>query len=319
MTLFELNDDNPGSAQSPEPLRATVSEVPSAPAFNEVPPGDPFTYGAQHPQPYYFAPPAMPDLSVPWSWGHLILFLIYGFFALAAVQVTFITYYVATKAISAHPTQKEFQQFALTKPVFAIGSMVLWYALLFGFLYITLTFYYRTPFWQSLGWRKLDHENRKAPLKPWLYFFMGSGLSLVVMIITITVKAPENAPIQDLFKNRNMAFAFMGMAVLIAPLVEETIFRGYLFPMFARWFGIVPGIVVTGILFGLMHGYQLGWAWKLVVTLAGVGIVFTFVRSRAQSTLASFLMHLGYNSLIAFFGVIGLIHEIYSKVPPAHR
>ena len=138
------------------------------------------------------------------------------------------------------------------------------------------------------------------------------------MVITVTVKAPENAPIQDLFKNRNMAFAFMGMAVLIAPLVEETIFRGYLFPMFAKWFGIIPSIVVTGILFGLMHGYQLGWAWKLVATLVGVGIVFTFVRSRAQSTLASFLMHLGYNSVIAFLGTLGIIFAKYGKIPPHH-
>lgn len=318
MTLFDPNDLNPENTQSSEPLRVTASEVQSVPAFNEVPPGDPFTYGAQHPQPYYFAPPALPDLSVPWSWGHLILFAIYGFFALAAVQVMFITYYVGTRAISAHPTQKEFQQFALTKPVFAIGSMVLWYALLFGFLYVTLTFFYRTPFWQSLGWRKLDRENRKAPAKPWLYFLFGCGLSLVVMVITVTVKAPENAPIQDLFKNRNMAFAFMGMAVLIAPLVEETIFRGYLFPMFAKWFGIIPGIVVTGILFGLMHGYQLGWAWKLVATLIGVGIVFTVVRSRAQSTLASFLMHLGYNSVIAFLGTLGIIFSKYGQMPPHH-
>jgi len=26
----------------------------------------------------------------------------------------------------------------------------------------------------------------------------------------------------------------MGMAVLIAPLVEETVFRGYLYPLFAK-------------------------------------------------------------------------------------
>jgi membrane protease YdiL (CAAX protease family) len=313
-----LSDDSNGFTGVPPSSDPLSLEPPPRPAFSEVPPGDPFTYGAAHPQPYKFTPPPPADLEVPWSWGHLLSFAGFGFFALLFVQVIFIAYYVHAKAISAHPTQREFQQFALTKPVFAIGSMVLWYALLLFFLYVTLTFFYRTPFWQSLGWRRLSRENQKAPAKPWIYFFMGCGLSVLVMLVTVTVKAPEHAPIQDLLKNRNMAFAFMGMAVLIAPLVEETIFRGYLFPLLARWLGMMPGIVLTGILFGLMHGYQLGWAWKLVATLIGVGIIFTIVRSRAESTFASFLMHLGYNSVIAFIGTLGLIFAKYAKLPPPH-
>jgi membrane protease YdiL (CAAX protease family) len=316
MTVFDDNSDFSGIPQSPDSIAPPAPSVSFAPPFAEIPPGDPFTYGARHPQPYKFTPPPPADLQVPWSWGHLLSFAGFGFFALVFVQLTFTAYYIHAKVISSHPTQKEFQQFALSKPVFAIGTMVLWYALLFFFLYATLTFFYRTPFWQSLGWRKLSRENRKAPATPWIYFFLGCGLSVLVMIVTATAKAPDHAPIQDLLKDRNMAFAFMGMAVLVAPLVEETIFRGYLFPLFARWFGIVPGIVVTGILFGLMHGYQLGWAWALVATLVMVGIIFTVVRSRAESTLASFLMHLGYNSMIAFLGTLGLFYAKHVKVLP---
>ena len=316
MTVFDDNSGFSGIPRSSDPVAPPTPPVSFTAPFAEVPPGDPFTYGAQHPQPYKFTPPPPADLQVPWSWGHLVSFASFGFFALVFVQLVFTAYYIHAKAISSHPTQKEFQQFALSKPVFAIGSMVLWYALLFFFLYATLTFFYRTPFWQSLGWRKLNRENRKAPATPLLYFFLGCGLSVLVMIVTATAKAPDHAPIQDLLKNRNMAFAFMGMAVLVAPLVEETIFRGYLFPLFARWFGLVPGIVVTGILFGLMHGYQLGWAWALVATLVMVGIIFTIVRSRAESTLASFLMHLGYNSMIAFLGTLGLFYAKHAKVLP---
>jgi len=310
-----LSEDSSGFGNIPESSDPASLPTPEVPASSEAPPGDPFTYGAAHPQPYKFTPPSPADLEVPWSWGHLLSFAGFGFFALVFVQIIFIAYYVHAKAISAHPTQREFRQLALTRPIFAVGSMVLWYALLLFFLYITLTFFYRTPFWQSLGWRKLKRENPKAPAKPWIYFFAGCGLSILVIFITITVKAPEHAPIQDLLKNRSMALAFMAMAVLIAPLVEETIFRGYLFPLLAKWLGIMPGIIFTGVLFGLMHGYQLGWAWKLVATLIGVGIIFTIVRSRAESTLASFLMHLGYNSVIALIGTLDLIFK-YAKLPP---
>lgn len=316
MTLF---DDNPngssGSPESPAPLAPSTPPALVAPALPEVPPGDPFTYGAQHPQPYHFAQPAPGDMQIPWSWGHLLCFCLFAFFSLIFVQIGFTSYYIATKALSAHPTQKELQQFATSKPVFAIGSMVLWYALIFVFLYVTINIFYRSPFWRSLGWRKLDPQNTKAPSHPWLYVVFGCGLSIVVMIVTALVKAPEHAPIQDILKDRTMALSFMGMAVLIAPLVEETIFRGYLFPLFAKWFGLIPGIVVTGVLFGLMHGYQLGWAWALVATLIGVGIAFTVVRARAQTVFASFLMHLGYNSTIAILATLGILLSKYAKLP----
>ena len=113
------------------------------------------------------------------------------------------------------------------------------------------------------------------------------------------MKPPENVPIEELFKYRETALLFMAMAVLVAPLVEETLFRGYLYPLFARSFGIVPGIALTGMLFGAMHGGQLGWTWSLVVVLVVVGVIFTLVRARTGSVFASYMMHLGYNSLIA--------------------
>ena len=304
----------PAFPQAPAPAAPDVSPI------SEIPPGDPFTYGAKHPQPFHTALPAPADLEIPWSWGHLLCFGLFGFLSLVFVQLGFTAYYIATKSLSAHATPQQMQQFAISKPVFAIGSMVLWYALLFVFLYLTLTLFYRSPFWLSLGWRKLNPQNTPAPAQPWLYLALGCALSIVVMLVTALAKAPEHAPIQDILKNRTMAFAFMGMAVLVAPLVEETIFRGYLFPLFAKWFGLVPGIAVTGVLFGLMHGYQLGWAWAIVGALIGVGIVFTVVRARAQSTLASFLMHLGYNSTIAVLGTLGILFAKYAKqIPPPHH
>jgi membrane protease YdiL (CAAX protease family) len=334
MNFFD-DDQNTGGSAFPnpaEPSKFAPAEFP-APVFPaENPFGDPFTYGATHPQPLHFVESTKRDLDVPWSWGHLLLFGLYGVFSFVLVQTTFVTYYILTKRLSTHPAQKEFQQFAYSTPVFAIGSMVVWYALLFSFFFLTLTFYYHAPFWETLGWRRLNPENRKAPRAGWIYFLLGCGMSFVVMAVTVAVKAPEHAPIQDMLKNRTMAFAFMGMAVLIAPLVEETLFRGYLYPMLARIIsallrflgvaapqaastGISFSIVLTGVFFGLMHGYQLGWSWAIVSALIGVGTVLTIVRARAETTLASFLMHLGYNSVIAFLGTIGLI---YGKLPPPH-
>ncbi|GAC1630680.1 MAG: hypothetical protein NVS9B14_01600 [Candidatus Acidiferrum sp.] len=317
MTLF---DDDPDKLSGlPAPADASPFQVaPAAPSFSEMPPGDPFSYGAEHPQPYHFTPPAAGDLQIPWSWGHFICTVIFGVVSLLLVQSGFMVYYIGTHKISAHMSKEQFEKFALSRPVFAIGSMVVWYAILLLFLFITFKALYNSPLWLALRWRKLDPYNKKAPSRPWQYLLFGFALSFLVIIATAKSKTPEHAPIQEIMKNPQMAFAFMGMAVLIAPFVEETIFRGYLYPLFAKSFGIWVSIVLTGTLFGIMHGSQLGWAWPNVLALTTVGIVFTFVRSRSETVYASYLMHLGYNSTLALLFTIAFIASKYGKLPIPH-
>jgi hypothetical protein len=104
--------------------------------------------------------------------------------------------------------------------------------------------------------------------------------------------------------------------VLVAPLVEETVFRGYLYPLFAKSFGIVPGVLLTGVLFGLMHGSQLGWTWGIVLLLILVGVIFTFVRAHTGTVVASFLLHLGYNSMIAATTIVST--HGFKRLPTFH-
>jgi uncharacterized protein len=43
------------------------------------------------------------------------------------------------------------------------------------------------------------------------------------------------------------------LAVLVAPLAEEFLFRGFLYGVFKRYFGAFPSLLFTGILFALLH------------------------------------------------------------------
>jgi membrane protease YdiL (CAAX protease family) len=252
-------------------------------------------------------------LRISWSWLHLVLFLFFGFFSLILIQGGFAIYYAPLRHFA---NEKEFERFVLSKPAFAIGSMVLWYAFLFLFLYVTLAVLRGFPFWRTLGWRKLTRRNGGPPRSPWVFFLAGCALSLVVSVVTIKVQPPKSVPIEELFRYKNTAMLFMAMAVLVAPLVEETVFRGYLYPLFAKTFGVATSVILTGILFGLMHGAQLGWTWGLVSVLIVVGVIFTLARARTGSVFASFLLHLGYNSMIALITILGT--SGFTKMPTTH-
>jgi uncharacterized protein len=240
------------------------------------------------------------DLRVSWSWPHLIVFIFFGFASLLVVQLGFVFYVSANRHLSAVQVQRVFEN----SPQLLVESNVLWYALLFLFLYVTLAVLRDVPFWHSLGWRKLNANPSAGTTSGWMYFFSGCGLAIFVALASYNIKNTDHLPIQEIFKNRSGAMLLMTMAVFVAPLVEETVFRGYLYPLFAKSLGVLPGILITGVLFGLMHGSQLGWTWRLVLLLTLVGVIFTFARARTGTVLASFLLHLGYNSMIALTSII---------------
>jgi membrane protease YdiL (CAAX protease family) len=323
MTLF---DDNPLNPPEPnldaQPSSAQPVEAPSA----EPLAGDPIAYAAVAPvaKSRSYLPE---DLRISWSWAHLLVFLVFGLGSLLIVQLGAVLLLSANK----HLTQKQLQQMIESKPQFLVGTNVLWYALLFLFLYMTLAVLRGSPFWRSLGWKKLNADPAVGKGNPWMYFFSGCGLAIFVAIASFRVKNADHTPIQELFKNRTGAMLLMAMAVFVAPLVEETVFRGYLYPLFAskisalaEIFGIDPlvairvgtgaGIFITGLLFGLMHAPQLGWTWGLVSLLILVGVIFTFARARTGTVVASFLLHLGYNSMIAVTSIIAT--KGFTHMPP---
>src|SRR5262249_53271008 len=117
-------------------------------------------------------------------------------------------------------------------------------------------------------------------------------------------------PIEEFFNNPDTALALILMSVFLAPVVEETMFRGFLYPVLARSWGVFSGVLITGTLFGLLHSYQLGGSKAHVALLILVGVILPSVRAASRSVLASWLVHLSYNGFLAagYFASAGLHH-----------
>ena len=85
-----------------------------------------------------------------------------------------------------------------------------------------------------------------------------------------------------------LAIRVVGIVVL-APLLEELVFRGILFRLLLPWAGPGPTVVGTALLFALSHGQYS--ALELVQVLAD-GVVLGLARLRTGSTRVPFWMHL---------------------------
>jgi membrane protease YdiL (CAAX protease family) len=331
MSLFDEIPLEPpqGPGDSTETAPAARETPESFPSASDLPlGGDPISYVAVHPEaahpPSYNVPE---DLRISWSWPHLLLFFAYAVISQFVIGIAVLAYYAGSR----HLTEKQIRRLFESDPKLIVGTNVLWFALIIFFLYVTISVLRNLPFWQSLGWRRLDSNHLEGKGKPWMYFLSGSGLSLFVIIASSRVKDAEHVPIQEMFKGRSAMILLMSMAVLVAPVVEETIFRGYLYPVFARIVsgiaqqrgmdsaralrtGMATSILTTGVLFGLMHAPQLGWTWELVSLLIVVGVIFTFARAWTGTVFASFLLHLGYNSTLAALTIIGT--KGFTSMPP---
>ena len=80
--------------------------------------------------------------------------------------------------------------------------------------------------------------------------------------------------------------------VLVAPVTEELLFRGWLLRDLEHRYGTLPALLWSSALFGLVH---LEASAVLYATLAG--LVLGAVALRTRSTLGSIAMHAGVNAL----------------------
>jgi len=245
------------------------------------------------------------DLRISSYWIHFSVFVVFAFGSLIILQSIVATYLAEHRHLGLRGVEKAMT----TEAPIAVTVQLAWFGLILLFLYMTLGALRGVPFWRTVGWRRFEPGSGSTNSRALRYFFSGSGLALFVGLAGSRISPKEHLPIQELFKDRNGLLLLMSLAVLVAPLVEETLFRGYLYPLFARSFGVPAGIVLTGVLFGLLHGAQLGWTWGLISLLTVVGIIFTYVRARTGTVLASYLLHLGYNSMIAI-STIAAMHGL---------
>ena len=81
-------------------------------------------------------------------------------------------------------------------------------------------------------------------------------------------------------------------AVAIAPVVEEFLFRFFLYGVLKRYFGRAFGIISNSLLFGAVHGHLPSFAPLFVL-----GICFTIAYEWSGSILVSMTMHALFNSL----------------------
>ena len=283
-----------------------------------TPPGEPSASGAPSGLPDYISPRHLENANIPedlrtsWGWLELGLFLVFGIFTFFLIFFTASIYLAARYRM----TPQQLQDFFSNNAPYTVLFEIAWSLCLLGFLILMIRVYHGQRFWLSIGWRKLPTDSANLTSMIFLCIFGGTTLAFVVGFLSRLVETNAHVPMQDLFQSRTNVLWLMCYGILFAPFWEETMFRGFIYPVIARKWGIPAGIFLTGLLFGAMHAAQLWGGWGQIALLTFVGIVLTWARARSGTVAASFLVHITYNTIL--FGVFFLGTQGLHRLPPVH-
>ncbi|MBN3040299.1 MAG: CPBP family intramembrane metalloprotease [Candidatus Omnitrophica bacterium] len=108
---------------------------------------------------------------------------------------------------------------------------------------------------------------------------------------------------------------FLSSVMIVAPLVEEVIYRGYLYKVISRVKSRQFSLLFITILFALFHLDQIWGSWYGFATIMAVGFFITFLRYWSNSVVPGIVAHYTYNILLVVlpFSFFYLSSPAYAK------
>jgi membrane protease YdiL (CAAX protease family) len=188
------------------------------------------------------------------------------------------------------------------KPWVALSTQFAWYLVVLAYMIMFVEGRLHQGFWPAVRWY--------WPRRYWPGLAV-LGMALVsLQSLERFFHLPKHIPMEE-FLSTPLAAILTGMfAISLGPLMEELFFRGFLYPVVGRRFGLGVAVVITSVAFGLIHAAQLAFAGGLVFIIFLVGIVLTIVRAKTGSVAASFVVHVAYNSTLVIMGAIASRHGL---------
>ncbi len=138
--------------------------------------------------------------------------------------------------------------------------------------------------------------------KTYIYIFIGFIIIALSQYIILGVLGFESAEQQrnDLgvatLQNIIQSIIFILSVAVITPIKEEMVYRGILYRFFEKKYSFIVGIVVSSVIFGLLHG-------GLPITAMIMGMVFVILFKKTQSILPSMVLHIIWNLIVSILTI----------------
>lgn len=105
----------------------------------------------------------------------------------------------------------------------------------------------------------------------------------------------QNTGFTNIVQQHEYILAFL-MLVIVAPIAEELLFRGYLFGKLRKYAPLWISILITSLLFAIVH-----FAWNVGLDVFALSIVLCLLRVVSGSLWPSIMLHMLKNGIAFYF------------------
>jgi len=233
----------------------------------------------------------LPRLSEPTPWTPRNLLVLVGCGLLALVAANFLT--VTGYGLLARVAGWKGDLASLRhNPFFLLSLQTVFHGLVLGVIYLFLVVNHDLPFWASLKWHKPTGR------VVWRSALGGVGLAFLIQFAPPLLPDRDDFPLRRLFTSPEAGFAIAAFAILLAPFMEELIFRGVFFAFFERLVSVPFAVLGTAALFAALHVPEYWGAWNHVMLITVVGLAFSLARGVTGSVTPSYMLHVAYNATL---------------------
>jgi len=157
--------------------------------------------------------------------------------------------------------------------------------------------------WQALGFRNFNIK------KGLLLSVAVVALGILINILyELLLGGAESQTSTEALTESGLGMAYLViLAVIVAPIAEETFFRGFIFTGISKRWGYSWGVVISGALFAVAHVLNVALYPSEAATLVPIfilGMLLAWLYKRTGSLWPCIFAHFAYNSLALLFMVI---------------
>ena len=154
---------------------------------------------------------------------------------------------------------------------------------------------------KSQGWKECGRfQFRWAYLGVFFLFFI--LMFVWVNITTLIFPSTQNGSeiMKEAANLTGISYFIMRILYgsLIAPIVEELVFRGLLMTSLSRFKKYYLDVVVSSTLFSLIHILQYGWVLTDFIVYAGAGLLFCMLFRYTRSVYWPMALHILWNTFL---------------------
>ena len=154
---------------------------------------------------------------------------------------------------------------------------------------------------KSQGWKECGRfQFRWAYLGVFFLFFILMFVWVNIMTLIFPSTQNESEIMKEAANLTGISYFIMRILYgsLIAPIVEELVFRGLLMTALSKFKKYYLDVVVSSTLFSLIHVLQYGWVLTDFIVYAGAGLLLSMLFRYTHSVYWSMALHILWNTFL---------------------